>query len=134
MRSTLFKTVIAGAIAAGALLLPATAAQAAAKHCPCDGPGFGGDSFFGDRFGFHDDGIGFDDDGMGLWDDGIGFPWHHRVDHDRTIIVVVPAKTHHHHMPATSPTGNAAGSGYHKPSANGNANSNGGYRKSAANA
>jgi len=120
MKSTLFKTVIAGAIAAGALLLPATAAQAAAKHHPCDGPGFGGDSFFGDRFGFHDDGIGF-------WDDGLGFPWHQRPVHDRTIIVVVPAKDHHHksHHSKPAPTGNAAATGYGNPSAV----SNGGYRK-----
>ena len=46
MPSTL-KTIFAGAVTAGALLLPATAAQAAVQGYPCDGPGFRGATFFG---------------------------------------------------------------------------------------
>ena len=65
MSSTLFKTVFAGAVAAGALLLlPVTAAQASVRHHPCDGPGFGTGAFFGD--GFRDGGL-WDDD-FGAWE------------------------------------------------------------------
>jgi hypothetical protein len=129
MSSTLFKTVIAGAIAAGALLLPATAAQAAGNHHPCDEPGIGSDAFFGDGFGFHNDGIGFWDDGFGSWDRGLGFPGHHRRHHDQTTVIVVTVPQKNHHKPAAAPAADANGSGYHKPSATGNAT--GGYHKKA---
>jgi hypothetical protein len=129
MSSKLFKTVFAGAVAAGALLLmPVTAAQASAKHHPCDGPGFGHGAFFG-HDGFRDG--GFWDDGFGPWDDDFGFPRHHRH-HDTTVIVVtVPQKAQgHHHKPATTGGANAdaAGNGYTKPAATSNG---GGYRKNA---
>jgi len=127
MSSTLFKTVFAGAVAAAALLLPVTAAQASVKHHPCDGPGFGNGGFFDD--GFRDG--GFFGDGFGPWGDDFGFPRPHRS-HDTTVIVVVPqggGHHRHHHKPAsTGGNANAAGAGYHKPSAAANG---GGYRKGA---
>jgi hypothetical protein len=132
MSSTLFKTVFAGAVATGALLLPVSAAQAADKHHPCDGPGFGGHGLFSDDFGFRNDGIGFWNDGFSPWDRGIGFR-HHPRHHDTTVIVVTVPQKHqkHHHKPSTpaAPTGNAAGAGYSKPGAA--AAGNGGYRKGA---
>jgi len=130
MSSKLFKTVFAGAVAAGALLLlPVTAAQASVKHHPCDGPGFGHGVFFGDD-GFRDGGL-WDDD-FGPWDDDFGFPRHHHTVHDTTVIVVtVPQKGHtaHHQKPATGGgNADAAGGGYSKPGA---ASNGGGYRKHA---
>jgi hypothetical protein len=129
MSSTLFKTVVAGAIAAGALLLPATAAQAAGNHHPCDEPGIGSDAFFGDGFGFHNDGIGFWDDGFGSWDRGLGFHGHRRHHDQTTVIVVTVPQKKHHHKPAAAPAADANGAGYQKPSATGNAT--GGYHKKA---
>lgn len=99
MSSTLFKAAFAGAIAAGALFLPASAAQAAPRHHPCDGPGFG-DSFFGDGFGFFDDDFGFP----------LGDYWHR----DPATVVVVVSPTHHHHgkpAPADNGPDNGAGGG-----------------------
>jgi hypothetical protein len=144
MSSTFYKTVLAGAIAAGALLLPATSAQAAGKFLPCDGPGIGDGAFFDNGLGGGFDN-GFDngfDDGPGFWNDGnddFGFiGGHHHRDHDRTtvIVVTVPQKTKvkHHHKPAAAPTatvtGNSTGAGYSKP-APVTATPAGGYRQAA---
>jgi hypothetical protein len=155
MSSTLFKTLIAGAVAAGALLLPGTAAQAAVNHRPCDGPGFGDGAFFGDRMGFPDDGFGSFGDGFGSFGDGFGsvdggFGFHrHQSRHDRPTVIVVTVnknhhkKTHHakphHHKPApdnnttpadntTTPSTTAPGAGYGTPAP---ADTTTGYRKNA---
>jgi hypothetical protein len=128
MSSTLFKVVLAGAVTAGALFLPVTAAQAAADwHHPCNDRGFGDGGFLGDGFGFQNDGFGFGDDslgfpsgGFGFHDDSFALHDHHRQHNHTTVIIVTPAptKAHKHHKPAT--TGNATsdgGSGYQKPAA-----------------
>jgi hypothetical protein len=124
MSSKLFKTLFAGAVAAGALLLPGTAAQAAVSHDPCDdGPGFGNGAFFGDRFGFPDDGFGFFGDDHGFHR---GFHRHHfRDDRPTVIIVTVHDKTRHHKHAST---GSATGAGHHIPSAT-STGSNDGYKK-----
>jgi len=138
MSSKMFKTLFAGAVAAGALLLSGTSAQAATTHRPCDGPGFGDRGFFGDRIGhnFGDrfgDRFGFGDDGFGFFGDDFGFR-HHR-DHQRPTVIVVTVvnknktKAHHHPKPAgATTTGSSAGAGYTKPAAV--PASTGGYRKS----
>ena len=140
MSSRLFKTFITGAVAAGALLLSGTSAQAADKHRPCDEPGFGfgNGSLFGDQFGGQfGDRLGFGDD-FGMFGDDFGMFSHHRRDDRPTVIVVtVHKKNHHkknhHHKPATpdtttpdttmpdnppaTTTGTPAGAGYQKPAA-----------------
>jgi hypothetical protein len=146
MSSKLFKTVFAGAVAAGALLLSGSAAQAATNHRPCDGPGFGDRGFFGNHFGGHfgnrfgdrfDDRFGFRDDSLGFFDDDFGFRRHHRQDRPTVIVVNVvnKNKTKNHHKPAVTPppavTGSSAGAGYTTtPAATGNgSNAGNGYHK-----
>ncbi|MEV6845940.1 hypothetical protein [Actinoplanes sp. NPDC051411] len=139
MSSKLFKTVFAGVVAAGALLLSGSAAQAATNHRPCDGPGFGDRGFFGDHFGnrFGDrfgDRFGFRDDSFGFFGDDFGFRRHDRQDRPTVIVVNVvnknKTKTRTHHKPAVTPppavTGNSAGAGYPTPGAAGNGS---GYHK-----
>jgi hypothetical protein len=102
MSSTLFKAAFAGAIAAGALFLPAGAAQAATRHHPCNGPGFG-DAFFGD--------------GLDFFDDGFGFPLRDYWHRDPGTIIVVVSSTHHHHdkpAPADNGAGGGSADGYHR--------------------
>lgn len=135
MSSTLFKAAVVGAVTAGALFLPMSAAQAATKHHPCDdGPGFSNGAFFGDRAGF------FGDDEFGDEDFGIldaGFPFHHRHHHDTVIIVTDHHKKKHHkhhHKPAANDNANANSNGYAKPATAGNgyskpATANSGYGK-----
>ena len=154
MSSKLFKAVFAGAVTVGVLLLPVTAAQAAPKHHPCNGPGFGDSAFLGDGFGFPDDGFGFADDGFGFsggdfgsgfsgGDLGSGFPdgdfgsGDNQTQPNNTTIIIVnqthKKKHHHKPAPADAPTGSAAGAGYHQPMDTG-AGGNGCYHKARKNA
>jgi hypothetical protein len=121
MSSTLIKTLFAGAVAAGALLLSGSAAQAAGNHIPCDGPGFGGPSFIGGGFGF-------DDDDFGLFGDDFGFRRHDFRD-DRPTVIVINIKDKKHHKPAAaSAAGTANSAGYHhKPAHMPAAATNDGY-------
>ncbi|GAA0535824.1 hypothetical protein GCM10010172_16390 [Paractinoplanes ferrugineus] len=98
MSSALLKAAFAGAVTAGALFLPATAAQAATNHHPCDGPGFSDAAFFDDDFGIDDD-FDFDDD-FGVdddfdFDDELDLPWRHRHDHTTVVVVTVQPKPGH---------------------------------------
>jgi hypothetical protein len=146
MSSTLFKAVFAGAVTAGALLLPLNAAQAAVKHHPCDEPGVSGNAFFGDGVGFDDDLIGLADEFIGFDDDVVDVDrYHHRRHHHNTTVVVVKHHHKHHPKPAATSDGYAkpavkpaaTSNGYDKPVANGNATKpagSDGYHKSTKNA
>jgi hypothetical protein len=123
MSSTLLKVAFAGAVTAGALFLPVTAAEAATKNFPCDGPGFGhggffghgfghgfGAPYFGNRFGFYDSGFGFYDEPPAV------------IDNSTVIVVTVPVKNHHkpvkHHRPTGGGSGGGSGDGYHRGNVN----------------
>ncbi|GAA2647339.1 hypothetical protein [Paractinoplanes durhamensis] len=130
------KTILAAAVTAGALLLPASAAQAATGHHPCDGPGFGSGAFFGDT-GFGDtDFFDDDEDDFPFFDDDDDVPFFGDDTHTTVVVVQVPAKTHHHKpkpKPSDDASDNGADAGYDKPANNADDNGNGddGYKKGA---
>ncbi|MCU7722231.1 hypothetical protein ODJ79_00730 [Actinoplanes sp. KI2] len=137
MSSTLLKVAFAGAVSAGALFLPVTAAQAAPKNLPCDGPGFGNAFFGGGGFGggiggpffgggdfggpFYGGvgGIGYPGGGLGLYDTPPV------VQTTKVIVVTAPSKKHHH-KPANHPTGGGSGPG--------SGSGNGGYHRGSSQA